>query len=290
MKIAIVTDSTSDIPKEAAEALNIRVVPLPILTDQGTFLDRETIQNKEMFAYLKTCETLPTTSQPAPSTFLAVYEALAADGVELIYSVHISKDLSGTINSASMAATLLDPKVRVKCIDSRSATVGLGLLVMEAAKLIQAGATEESMDAYFEEAVRSLKIYFLLDSLEHLEKGGRIGKASYLVGSILNIKPLLVLSDGVISAHKKIRGHHIDRARKEIIRCVKADLIPNAKLTMAVCYNDQIEAANALSALVETELNLYDIPQIELGSVVSTHIGLGAQGIAFFQQERRAQS
>lgn len=283
-KIAIVTDSTADIPKEAADALGIRIVPLTLHTKMGSFLDRETIQNKEMFDYLRTTDTLPTTSQPAPSAFLEVYEALAGEGVELIYSLHISKDLSGTINSASMASALLDPKVRVKTIDSRTATLGLGLIVIEGAKRLKDGADEATLDAYFQEAIASLKIYFLLDSLEHLEKGGRIGKASYLVGSLLNIKPLLVLSDGVIAAHKKIRGNNMDRARKEIIACVKGDLDPDAKVTLAIGYNDQTAAADALAALLEKEMGAKDVLRFELGSVVSTHIGLGAQGIAFFQE------
>ena len=283
-KIAIVTDSTADIPKDLADQLAIRIVPLTLHTKMGSFLDRETIQNKDMFDYLRTTDTLPTTSQPAPSAFLETYEALAAEGVELIYSVHISKDLSGTINSASMASALLDPRVRVKCIDSRSATMGLGLIVTEAGKRLAAGADEATLDAFFEEAIASLKIYFLLDSLEHLEKGGRIGKASYLVGSLLNIKPLLVLSNGVIAAHKKIRGNNMERARREIIACFKGDLVSDCKVTLCIGYNDPPSAGDALAALLEKELGITDVPCVELGSVVSTHIGLGAQGLAFFQE------
>lgn len=281
--ISIVTDSTADIPEEMVEALGITVIPLAIHHHDKTYLDRVDFSNEEFYQLLQETEKLPITSQPAPSEFIEVYKHLYEDGAETIFSLHLSGQLSGTVNGARMAAQTLGDDYDIRIFDSLSATIGLGLLVTTIAKKAHAGASADEIDTFLTEAIQNLKIYFLLDSLDNLEKGGRIGKASYLVGSILNIKPLLVLSNGVIAVHKKIRGNKDNRALNELARSALSEIDLTKTLYANIGYNDNRSSADALVSLLNREIETSEMDYFQVGSVVSTHIGLGAVGIAFFQ-------
>lgn len=282
-KIAVVTDSTADIPQHLVEKYDITVISLTINTSEKSYLDRIDISNSEMYELLRDAKQLPITSQPAPSLFLDVYEKLIGDGYDTIISIHISQLLSGTVNSARIAAKQLGDKAKVYVIDSQSATMGLGLLTVLVAQGIIQGTSEEELLVMIDYMVEKMNLYFMLDSLNNLEKGGRIGKASYLVGSILNIKPLLQLREGVISVVKKIRGNKDNRAISELAKTILSEIDPSKKVYIAIGYNDHKVFAEELDNRLREELVNYEIEYYELGSVVSTHIGLGAVGAAYFQ-------
>ncbi len=281
--ISIVTDSTADIPVELVEALGITVIPLTIHHRDKMYLDRVDLTNEEFYDILRETDKLPTTSQPAPTEFISTYQALHDQGAETIFSIHLSGQLSGTVNGARMAAQTLGAHYDIRVFDSLSATLGLGLLVTIAARQSQAGKSADDISEFLVQAIQKLKIYFLLDSLDNLEKGGRIGRASYLVGSILNIKPLLVLSNGEISVHKKIRGNKGNRALNELARSALNEIDANRPLYANIGYNNNRASADALVSLLEKDLAADELAYFQVGSVVSTHIGLGAVGIAFFQ-------
>lgn len=281
--ISIVTDSTADIPIELIEALGITVVPLSIHHQSKVYRDRVDITNEEFYKLLNNTDKLPTTSQPAPSEFINVYKTLHEKGAETIFSIHLSSQLSGTVNGARMAADSLGDDYDIRVFDSLSATMGLGLLVTTVARLSQAGKTAEDINEFLVQAIQKLKIYFLIDSLDNLEKGGRIGKASYLVGSILNIKPLLMLNNGEISAHKKIRGNKDNRALNELARSALSEIDADRPLYANIGYNNNRTSADILVSALKKGISADELPYFQIGSVVSTHIGLGAVGIAFFQ-------
>lgn len=283
-KIVIVTDSTADIPSDIADRLGIVVVPLIVHFEDKSYLDRIDISNQEFYEYLKTCKTLPTTSQISPGVFLETYQKLVEEGFEEIISVHLAKTLSGTVDSARIASQMIADKVKVTVVDSLTATMGLGNFVHYLAKLINEKAPMAKIQQAIVEIPKKTSLYFLLDSLDNLEKGGRIGKASYLVGSILNIKPILRLEEGVIEGYDKVRGSKENKALIRLADIVAQKIDPSKKLYASFGYNDRRESSEQLKTLLqERGIETDEASWQEIGSVVSCHIGLGAVGIAFFQ-------
>lgn len=283
-KIVIVTDSTADISREVADRLGIVVIPLTVHFEDKSYLDRIDISNQEFYKHLKTCKTLPTTSQISPGVFLETYQRLADEGFEEIISVHLAKTLSGTVDSARIASQMVSDKIKVTVVDSLTATMGLGNFVTYLAKLISENAPMTKLQQALIEVPQKTSLYFLLDSLDNLEKGGRIGKASYLLGSILNIKPILRLEEGVIEGYDKVRGSKENKALIRLADIVAQKIDPSKKLYASFGYNDRRESGKQLKKLLqERGIETDEASWQEIGSVVSCHIGLGAVGIAFFQ-------
>ena len=283
-KIVIVTDSTADISREVADRLGIVVVPLTVHFEDKSYLDRIDISNQEFYEHLKICKVLPTTSQISPGVFLETYQRLADEGFEEILSVHLAKTLSGTVDSARIAGQMIADKIKVTVVDSLTATMGLGNFVTYLAKLIGENAPMSKIQQALIEIPQKTSLYFLLDSLDNLEKGGRIGKASYLLGSILNIKPILRLEEGVIEGYDKVRGSKENKALIRLADIVAQKVDPSKKLYASFGYNDRKESGEQLKKLLqERGIETDEASWQEIGSVVSCHIGLGAVGIAFFQ-------
>ena len=283
-KIAIVTDSTSDISLELAKELDIHIVPLTVNYNGKSYLDKIDVSNEDFYAYLKTCKTLPTTSQVSPGVFLEMYQELKDKGYDTIFSYHISKTLSGTVDSARIASKIISDEIKVSVFDSANETIGIGLLVISLAKWRNEGKDEKALTERFEEIKASSDLYFLIDSLDNLEKGGRIGKASFLLGSLFNIKPILRLYEGVIDGYDKIRGNKDNKALVRLADIVSEKIDKNKSLYLALGYNDNRDNALLLKQLLEERgVNLENALYSQIGSVVSCHIGLGAVGVAYFQ-------
>lgn len=282
-KIRIVTDSTADMPQEIIEQYKIMVVALSVMVQGKTYLDRVDITNEEFYQILKTDENLPRTSQPSPAVFAETYQSLAAEGATDIISIHLAHELSGTYQSASLAAGMVAGQVKVHCIDSRTATIGLGLLVLTAAKALEMGKDAEEIVALTKEAAEKNQLYFLLDSLDNLHKGGRIGKASHLVGSLLNIKPVLNLHDGVITDYEKVRGNKEGKALERLITILKEKIDPNREVYCVVGYSNNLETAQYMASKLKPHLQCGEFIYMQIGCVVGTHIGLGAVGLSFYQ-------
>ena len=190
MAVKIVTDSTCDLPPELAERLGITVVPCYVMMDDVSYKDGVDIQADEFYVRLTSSPRLPTTAQPSMADFLSIYQALSAPG-DSILSIHVSSKLSGTVNSAEQAKAELGDSADITIVDSGLASIPLGLNVITAARLASEG---KSLDEIAGELARDLSrtnCFFLLDTLELLQKGGRIGKAQAFLGSILNVKPIL---------------------------------------------------------------------------------------------------
>ena len=281
--IRIVTDSTADLTPELVERYGIKVVPLEVLVEGKVYKDKIDISNDEYYKLLQSAKELPTTSQPSPAAFAEAYRELAAEDAEHIISIHISSELSGTYQSSVLAAGLVDGAVKVYNFDSRTATMGLGLIVLSAARLVEEGLELNVILQRIEEIIQKTAIYFLLDSLDNLHKGGRIGKASHLFGSLLNIKPVLCLSDGVISAYEKVRGNKDNKALERLIAILAEKIDPDKKLYCTVGYCDNREIADYMVEKLKEKVQCDEFIYLQIGSVVATHIGMGAVGLAFYQ-------
>jgi DegV family protein with EDD domain len=205
MAVKIVTDSTSDITSDLAKELGVTVVPLTVSFGHESFLDRVEITTDEFYHRLVSKDILPKTTQPPPSAFTDVFSRLAEETDEILVIV-ISSKLSGTYQSATNAKTLVKGKCRIEVIDSLLVGMGLGLIVIAAAKVAQSGASlDEVMDIVKKRIPRSHPI-MLFDTVKYLVRGGRIGKARGVLGSLLSIKPILTVRDGEISEKKKLRS------------------------------------------------------------------------------------
>lgn len=205
MTVKIVTDSLSDITPELVPGLDITVVPLTVLFGHESFLDRVTISTDEFYRRLAQDTIWPTTTQPSPRVFADVYDKLAENSDEILV-VTLSAKLSGTYNSAEGAKSLMKKKCRVEVIDSQKVALSLGMIVIEAAKQAKTGAKLKDLTDFVRGAMPRSHFVAYFDTLKYLAKGGRIGKASGLLGSLLSVKPLLTIKEGEIAPLTRVRS------------------------------------------------------------------------------------
>jgi len=205
MTVKIVTDSLSDITSDIAQELGITVVPLTVFFGKESFLDRVTITTDEFYYKLTHDSIWPTTTQPPPGTFADLYNKLAEETDEILV-VTLSTKLSGTYESALNAKSLTEKKCRIEVIDSRTVAMGLGLIVIAAAKVAQTGAKLDELADLVRRAMARSHFIAYFDTLKYLAKGGRIGKAQGLLGSLLAVKPILTVKDGEIAPLTRVRA------------------------------------------------------------------------------------
>lgn len=203
--VKIVTDSTSDITRDLAKSLGVTVVPLTVFFGKESFLDRVEISTEEFYKRL-VGDVFPTTTQPSPGVFAEVYNQLAEETSEILVLV-ISSRLSGTYQSAINATSMIKKKgVKIEVIDSRNTAMALGLLIIKAAEMAAAGASLEKVAAATRENIARVQPVMYFETLKYLAKGGRIGKAQGLVGSLLSIKPIVTLDDGEVAPLVRVRS------------------------------------------------------------------------------------
>lgn len=275
---AIVLDSTADFPEAQERFPNWRVVPLYVRFGDESFKDYVELGPEQFYARLRTATELPTTSQPTPGDFLAVYEDLA---YEHILSLHISGKLSGTGGSAQIAADQLGGD-RVRVIDSETASAAITMLALAIQRLLERGTTHEEIDALVERYQADVGLLFTLDTLEFLAKGGRIGGAAKMVGQLLHINPILTIRDGEIVALKKVRGSA--KAFAEFQRAFVEGTSADSTLHVGIAHADAPDKAEQLRRMVEGERPNARIEVVTtLGAVVGTHSGPGAVGFFWFE-------
>ena len=205
MTVKIVTDSLSDITSDLAQELGVTIVPLTVNFGRESFLDRITITTDEFYRRLSNDPIWPTTTQPPPGEFAGVYNKLAKETDEILV-VTVSKKLSGTYDSALNARDMVQGKCRVEVINSMTVVMGLGLIVIAAAKAAKAGANLDKLVALVNRCIPKSHAIMYFDTLKYLAKGGRIGKAQGLVGSLLSVKPILTIKDGEVSPVTRVRS------------------------------------------------------------------------------------
>jgi DegV family protein with EDD domain len=269
----VVTDSTADVPPEWCERFGIEVVPLRVLFGEESFRDRVDLSADQFFDRLRASDRLPTTSAPSPGDFAAVYERLSheCDGV---VSIHISGDLSGTAEAARVGAGEVEG-FPVRVIDSRCLTICL-------AYLCRAAAEADSLEAaarQVEQRIPKQGILALLDTLRYLEMGGRIGRAQALLGTVLDLKPILSLADGKVVPLDRVRTRA--KAIPRLLERLRQDL-PVERL--AVMHAQAPEDAERIRARLAAELPDVEVDVGELGAVLGTHVGPGTVGMAYIKR------
>ncbi|MBO8126771.1 MAG: DegV family protein [Firmicutes bacterium] len=270
MGVKIVTDSTSDLPKELAEEYGVTVVPLNVHFEDEVFVDGVTINQDEFLAKLTTSKVMPRTSQPSPGSFREVYEKLTADGSQVI-SVHIGEKLSGTLQSARMAAEML-PEADITVVDSKNATMALGLLVLLAAEAARSGQGKDEILQMLEKRIAEAGQgnVILVDTLEYLQKNGRIGKAASLLGTLLAVK-VLIRVDEVVQPAGKERGR--SKAVKALINYAQ-EHAGKTPVRLAVAHVGALDEAEKIAGQLKEVLNVVgEVIYAEIGPVVATHTG-----------------
>lgn len=278
-KVKIVTDSTADLSEELVKELGIEVVPLSITIDGETFLDKVDITQKEFLARMKQSVELPKSSQPAVGHFVELYDQLGSDGSEII-SIHMTGGMSGTVTSAENAANISESNVTV--IDSMYISRALAFQVVEAAKMAKAGQTKEQIVKRINEIRENSTLFVTVDTLENLVKGGRIGKGKAFIGSLLNIKPIASLQDGVYTPVSKVRSHA--QIVKYLSKKFAEDVSNKTIKGVAIAQVDALELATNLKEAIKKLTGYENVDIVETTPVISTHTGPGAIGFMYYAE------
>lgn len=277
-KIAIVTDSTADIPRESLERFDIQVLPQILIWDDETYLDGVDIQSSEFYPRLVRSHSTPTSSQVTVGMFKQAFEPLVAQGTPVL-AVLISSELSGTVESA-LAAKEFFPDATIEVVDSRSASMGLGFQVLAAARAIEAGRPFDEVVEVAKDAHNYAGILFVVDTLEYLHKGGRIGGAARLLGTALSMKPVLELLEGRVEAIEKVRTK--SKAKARVLELLAERLDGAERLSLAAVHADAEDEAKRLLATMAERCEPIETYITLVGPVLGTHAGPGTVGLAYY--------
>ena len=274
MAIRIVTDSTSDLPPALAEQLGVTVVPANVVIDDVNYRDGIDLTADEFYQRLVAGSRLPTTSQPSVGTFQAAYQEVLEQGDEIV-SIHVSGKLSGTVNSAEQAKASLGDSVPIEIVDSHSASIAVTLKVLGAVDAArQSSSYREVADEVRRDLSRTTAV-FALDTLEYLQKGGRVGKAQAFVGSLLSVKPILTLVDGEVHPLERPRNHQ--RAMRRLIELTREKGQP---VRLGVIYSTEQEWATEIRSSLSDLLPEEEIVTARFGPALGTYVGPRAVGVA----------
>lgn len=273
--VRVVTDSSCDLPEAVAAELGIDIVPLSIRFGDEEFIDREELSADDFWARCARSPVLPETAAPSPGRFEEAFRRAADAGAEAILCLNLSGRLSGTIQAAQLASKAVENDVRVEVIDSRSITMGLGGMAATAARMASEGESLDRIVEHVNDMIPRTHVYGALDTLDNLKKGGRIGGAQAMIGSMLSIKPIIEVRDGVVESESKQRTR--SRSLSYLVDKVRSF---GAVENLAAMHGDAPDMDEFLDKLAE----LYPRDQIivgEIGPVIGTHGGPRVVGITF---------
>lgn len=277
MPVHVVTDSTCDLPAELIAKHGITVVPLTVSFGDEAFLDGVDITADEFYEKLAAFSGLPRTSQPSVERFRQVYKSLGPDAE--IVSVHISARLSGTLNSATIAREQVNGEGRIELVDSRTVSLGLGAVALEAARVAQQGASLEEVADAARRTLERVQVIAMVDTLEYLRRGGRIGRARSLLGSLLSIKPILHVEDGEVAPLERVRTR--SRAIERLVQLATEGDVKRA----FVGSGGNRDEAEALLERLRPALPGAELLLGQVGPVVGVHAGPNVLGIAIERRE-----
>lgn len=275
--VKIVTDSTSDLPRDIVEKYDIQIVPLTVKIGNKAFRDYYDVTPVEFYQMLKENDDFPTTSQPSVDEFIQTYKKLGNQ--DDIISIHISLDMSKTAQSASVALQQLSGW-KVEIIDSRTVCLGLGLIVYEAAKAAKEGANVKEILALIDELKSKAKVYFSVETLDYLQKGGRIGKAQGFLGAMLKIKPLLGVVDGFVSPIERVRG--ASRLINRMVELIKDDAGQNKKIKATFVWGESENQLNELTSHLSEVVQVDELFRSHTGTVITSHAGPTAFAVGYY--------
>jgi DegV family protein with EDD domain len=277
-QVTVVTDSTSDVPEELRGPLGIVVVPLLVRFGEETFRDGIDLTPEAFLQRLRTSSTMPQTSQPSVTDFEQVFRAERDAGRDVV-CLTISADLSGTHNAARLAAEAVDP-AHIEVIDSRATTMQLGWVAVAAARAARAGASRADVAGAAHSAITRAKLYAVLQTLDYVYRGGRIGRASQLIGSALAVKPVLTVADGIVTPLERVRTW-----KRAVRRGVELAAEQAPFSDAIVLHSDNLAEAKEIEATLRASAPSAAISIAHAGSVLCTYAGPGAIGIALLKAE-----
>jgi DegV family protein with EDD domain len=279
-KVGIVTDSTCDVEPARLAELGVEMVPLTVHFGDEHYRDWIDLHPREFYAKLAASPVTPTTSQPSPADFAAAYARLAERGFDEVVVITLSSALSGTYDSAMLGAK--DARLPVRVVDGKRASQGTALIVFAAVDARDAGLDAAAIEARAIEVAQSSRLYFLLDTLDFLVRGGRAGKATGLAASLLNIKPVLeVNAEGFIEPFKKVRGRQ--QAVAALAQHVAEESRSRGRLRVALLHASiQGEVEEVQAALRVAEADIEVVSEGIIGAVIGTYTGPGAVGVAYY--------
>lgn len=277
--IAIVTDSTANLPMEVIKQYNIHVVPVLLHWDGQTLRDGLDIAPAELYRRLRESTTVPTTSSPSVGDFLRTYAALSQK-VDGIVSIHVSPKLSAIYQAAVTASGLID-EVPIKVMDCQSAAMAQGFVVLEAAKAAASGASLEEVVRRAESVIPRVRLYAFIETLEHLHRSGRVPAVATLLGSVFQVRPIFTLKDGV--AHLVDRPRTRAKATQRILELMAAD-IGGAPVHVAIFHADAPEDAAFLQQEIARRFRCLELYVTEFTPVMGSHTGPGLLGVAFYTE------
>jgi DegV family protein with EDD domain len=276
-KVALVTDSTASIPQEYVERYNIRVAPQILIWGDETYRDGVDIQPSEFFERLDTAKVMPTTSQASPQSFQEIYQELLEQDCSIL-TIVLSEELSGTLVSARQARDNF-PGAPIEIIDSRTTAMAMGYIVLMAARAAEEGATLEQCKAIAEKARDNTGVIFTVNTLEFLHRGGRIGGGARLLGTALNLKPILEVTGGRVEAVERIRTRK--KSLNRVIDLVEQRIAGRQPVHMATLHANAPEAAQQLLDEANQRFNAVESLLTEVSPVVGNHAGPGTVGLIF---------
>ncbi len=284
-EVAILTDSTASIPEEMLKSLNIRVVAYYIHRGQEVLRDLVTVQRDEFLQWLGTARFLPTTASPGPGDYVQAYEQLVDEGHDEIVSIHMSSRASGAFQAASVARSMLKeklPQIKVEVIDTLNAALCQGWMTIEAARSALAGLKMDEIVGKIKRMIPVTHLIQTADTLKYLYMGGRIGRAKHLVGSLLNIKPLVSMEDGVIIAVG------VARSRSQAYQMMAdkiEEVVGKGKVKVAYVHAGAMLEAEKIKKIIEDRLNTVESLIAELSPALAVHTGPGTAGLCYFPVE-----
>jgi len=272
-RIRVVTDSACDLSADVAAEHGVTVVPLTIRFGAEEFVDGRDLSTEEFWSRCKASDVLPETAAPSPGAFQEAFLAAADDGCDGVFCIDLSGALSATYQAAVAAAKAVADRIDVRVVDSRSVTMGLGLMVLDAAEQAVAGAGLDALEARATELVSHSSVYGAVDDLEHLTKGGRIGGARALLGSMLSIKPVVALVDGVVEEESK------QRTRARSLQYLADKMRDSPPLSRVAIAHGAATDIDTFLTLIEDVPTDHPLVVGQLGPVIGTHTGPGTVGL-----------
>ncbi|MDQ0231444.1 DegV family protein [Metabacillus malikii] len=280
MKTAILTDSTAYIPKELREQHDIYMIPLSVIFGSETYQEEVEITAEQFFAEMRTKQELPTTSQPPVGEFVELFEELAKT-YDAVISVHLSSGISGTYNGAVTAGNMVD-NIKVYPFDSELSCMVQGFYALEAADMAKQGQTPDVILDRLNEMKKTIRAYFMVDDLTNLQRGGRLSGAQALIGSLLQVKPILHFEDKVIVPFEKIRTKK--KALNRVFELFHEDASKNVPIRAVIIHANRPDEAAEIQQELEQKYSNVECLISYFGPVIGTHLGEGAIGLGWYQK------
>ena len=278
-KTAVVTDSTAYIPDELCQQLNITVVPLSVIWGHETYSDGVSITPAEFYTRLETAKVMPSTSQATPAAMQKAFSSLLESGYDVM-GVFISEKLSGTLDSARQAREeLASARDKIALFDSQTVAMALGFQALALARAAAGGASLKDCQALAERVRPNTGVYFAVETLEFLRRGGRIGGAQALLGSALSVKPILTIKDGTVDSAGSVRTSK--KAHDRVIELVAEKCAGTTNVRLATLHANAEESAKAVLQTAAAKLNAVEAILSTVSPAIGTHLGPGTVGLAY---------